>query len=191
MRCSSDGTGYLALSVTRRLFAVGLVVVVFPAAAAAHAVLLRTVPADRAVSPTPLHQVLVVFDGPVQVGPGKSVVRDGGGSVLAAAPIPRSVRWSIISDDLVTVARSVVYDQRIAATLAPPRFSHDNQGGAQAVVIGTRRLDRLPGAPRTRSTNVDRWALHVIRLQMTAAAHFMHVRYVSWNGSASIRPPTG
>ena len=116
MRCSPDGTGYLGLSVTRRLLAVALVALVFPAAASAHAVLLRTVPADRAVSPTPPRQVLVVFDGPVHVGPGNAVVRDGGGSVLAGSPSTHgktlvlplraslgdgdySVRWSIISDD--------------------------------------------------------------------------------------------
>ena len=38
---------------------------------------------------------------------------------------------------------------------------------------------------------VDRRTLEVVTLQMTAAAHCMHVRYVSWNGSVSIRPPTG
>ena len=116
MRCSSDGTGYLARFVTRRLSAVTLVALVLPAVASAHAVLLRTVPADRAVLPTPPRQVLVVFDGPVHVGPGNAVVRDGGGSVLAGAPSTHgrtlvlplranlrdgdySVRWSIVSDD--------------------------------------------------------------------------------------------
>ncbi|HET8893594.1 MAG TPA: copper resistance protein CopC [Gaiellaceae bacterium] len=101
---------------TRRLLAAVIVALAFPAAASAHAVLLRTVPADRAVSPTPPRQVLVVFDRPVHVGPGNAVVRDGGDSVLAAAPSAQgkalvlplranlrdgdySVRWSVISDD--------------------------------------------------------------------------------------------
>lgn len=116
MRCSSDGTGYLGRFLTRRLLVVALVALAFPAAASAHAVLLRTVPADRAVSPTPPRQVLVVFDDPVHVGPGNAVVRDGGGSVLTGAPSTHgktlvlplrpglpdgdySVRWSVISDD--------------------------------------------------------------------------------------------
>lgn len=100
----------------RRILAVSLVALAFPAAASAHAFVVLTVPADRAVSPTPPREVLVEFNSPVSVGPGNVVIRDGRGSVLAGAarvhgrtlvlPLPTalpngnySVRWSVISDD--------------------------------------------------------------------------------------------
>ncbi len=142
-------------------------------------------------------------------------------------------------------ARSAVYDQRIATSLAAPTntrwvevapdaFSYRIKGGGQAIVIGTRRWDRAPGSSWKRSTTVretsappwgygpitnahllrqepqtfvlsffgasqvypawftvvvDRRTLHLVRLQMTAAAHFMHVRYVSWNTAITLRPP--
>ena len=38
---------------------------------------------------------------------------------------------------------------------------------------------------------VDRSTLHLVSLRMTAAAHFMNVRYEAWNEQASIRPPRG
>ncbi|HSX21909.1 MAG TPA: copper resistance protein CopC [Gaiellaceae bacterium] len=101
---------------TRRLLVVLLVALAVPAAASAHAFVVRTVPADRAVSPTPPREVLVEFNSPVSVGSGNAVIRDGGGSVLGGAArvhgktlvLPLlttlsngnySVRWSVISDD--------------------------------------------------------------------------------------------
>lgn len=100
----------------RALPAVALVALALPAAAAAHANLVRTSPASGAVLASAPRVVRVVFDDVVRVGPGIEAIRNGGGSVLGAAPsatgdvllIPLrahlsggdySVRWSIVSDD--------------------------------------------------------------------------------------------
>jgi copper transport protein len=102
--------------VKRVLPAVALVALALPAAAAAHANLVRTDPASGAVLARSQADVQVVFDDVVRVGPGIEAVRNGGGSVLGGAAatdgrtlvIPLkphlangdySVRWSIISDD--------------------------------------------------------------------------------------------
>ena len=89
---------------------------VLPAAAFAHAGLVKTKPANRAARSTGPARVTVSFNEPVHVGPGNKVVRSGGGSVLAGKPetsgnalvLPLqpnlgkgdySVLWSIVSDD--------------------------------------------------------------------------------------------
>jgi copper transport protein len=91
---------------------------VFPAAAAAHANLVRTEPGNGAVLARPPAAVRVVFDDRVRAGPGVEAVRNGGASVLAGKArvaaggrtlvvplrpgLPEgdySVRWSIVSDD--------------------------------------------------------------------------------------------
>ena len=103
---------------TQRLVVVvaALTALALPAAASAHANLVRTVPADRAALSQAPGQILVVFDDVVRVGPGNEAVRNGAGSILAGAPLAQgktlalplrsnlgdgdySVRWSIISDD--------------------------------------------------------------------------------------------
>src|ERR687886_198248 len=53
-----------------------------PAAASAHANLLRLRPANGAVLATPPAAVHVFFDDAIRVGPGVEAVRNGGGSVL-------------------------------------------------------------------------------------------------------------
>jgi len=100
----------------RVLPAVAFVALALPAAAAAHANLVRTDPASGAVLASSPRVVRVVFDDVVRVGPGIEAIRSGDGSVLGEAPratgstllIPLrahlpdgdySVRWSIISDD--------------------------------------------------------------------------------------------
>jgi methionine-rich copper-binding protein CopC/putative copper export protein len=100
----------------RVLPAVALAALALPAAAAAHANLVRTDPAPGAVLARAPRVVRVVFDDVVRVGPGVAAIRNGGGSVLGGAPratgstllIPLrphlpdgdySVRWSIVSDD--------------------------------------------------------------------------------------------
>jgi copper transport protein len=105
-----------ALLLKRVLPAVAFVALALPAAAAAHANLVRTDPASGAVLATSPRVVRVVFDDVVRVGPGIAAIRNGGGSVLRGSPraagstllIPLrvhlpdgdySVRWSIISDD--------------------------------------------------------------------------------------------
>jgi copper transport protein len=101
-----------------RLVALALLAtLVLPAGAAAHATLLRTVPANGAVLDRAPSVVRVVFDDGVRVAPGNAAVANSGGaSVLGGAartsgrvlllPLrPQlakgaySVRWSIVSDD--------------------------------------------------------------------------------------------
>src|SRR5919204_680607 len=105
---------------TRHALAVAaLVALAAPAAAFAHANLVRLKPANGVVLATAPTAVRVFFDDAVRPGPGVEAVRNGGGSVLAGrAFVPRrnprelvvplrrglaagdySVRWSIVSDD--------------------------------------------------------------------------------------------
>jgi len=50
-------------------------------------------------------------------------------------------------------------------------------------------LDPNPGYPAWFTVVFDRRTLYPMRVQMTAAAHFMHVRYVSWDKSIKLHPP--
>jgi copper transport protein len=88
-----------------------------PSAAWGHANLVRTIPANGASVPKAPHEVRVVFDDVVRIGPGIEAIRNGDGPVLSGRVhvvggrtlvIPLrdelrngaySVRWSIISDD--------------------------------------------------------------------------------------------
>src|SRR5436305_1289423 len=88
-----------------------------PAAAFAHATLLRTEPADGTVLASAPRQVTVFFDDRVRVGQGNAAIaNDSGRSVLSGQPVARghtlvlpirrrlangdySIRWSIVSDD--------------------------------------------------------------------------------------------
>ncbi len=90
---------------------------VVPAAAAAHARLIRTVPADGSVAAKAPHAVVVEFDDTIRVGSGNAAVANlSRRSVLAgparaagralilplARDLPRgayTVRWSIVSED--------------------------------------------------------------------------------------------
>ena len=103
----------------KALGAAALVALVLPAAAAAHANLVRLRPANGVALATPPSAVRVFFDDAIRPGPGVEAVRNGGGSVLArpafaahgnrrelVVPLRRglaagdySVRWSVISDD--------------------------------------------------------------------------------------------
>ena len=102
--------------VRRMVCLIAFAAVAMPASAGAHAELVRTVPADRAVLSKAPSRVLVFFDDPVRVGPGNEAVRNDGGSILGGEPRARgkrlelplrsgignggySVRWSIVSDD--------------------------------------------------------------------------------------------
>lgn len=94
-----------------------LLVLVLPAAAAAHATLVRTVPAAGSVVARAPHQIRVVFDDTVTVGSGNAAVANATQASVADGParargrvlvIPLrpglgdgdySVRWSIVSDD--------------------------------------------------------------------------------------------
>lgn len=100
----------------RGLLAAAVAALALPAAASAHANLVRTAPAAGSSLAHAPAAVRVVFDEDVRVGPGVAAVRNGGGSVLGGAPrvegatlvVPLrrgladgdySVRWSIVSDD--------------------------------------------------------------------------------------------
>jgi copper transport protein len=93
-----------------------VIALVLPAAASAHAILLRTVPSDGAVLPKAPSAERIVFDDTIEPGPGNEAIRDSGGSVLVGRPraegrtlvLPLrrglsggaySVRWSIVSED--------------------------------------------------------------------------------------------
>ena len=101
----------------RAVAALAFLALALPAGAAAHATLLRSVPANGAVLTHAPHVVRVVFDDTVRVDSGNAAVANGTGrSVLAGPavahgdvltlPLARrlpagaySVRWSIVSDD--------------------------------------------------------------------------------------------
>jgi copper transport protein len=103
----------------RSLVVAALVALAAPAAASAHANLVRVRPANGVVLATPPTAVRVLFDDAIRPGPGVEAVRTGGGSVLARSayvphrnprelvvPLRRglangsySIRWSVISDD--------------------------------------------------------------------------------------------
>jgi copper transport protein len=87
-----------------------------PAGASAHANLVSTTPADRAVLAQAPERVVVRFDDDVRVAPGNAAVRNGDGSILGGKPAAHgktlvlplrtnlgqddySVRWSAVSDD--------------------------------------------------------------------------------------------
>jgi copper transport protein len=123
------------MQIRRALPAVALLALAWPAAAAAHASLVRTDPASGAVLAHAPRVVRVVFDDAVRVGPGIEAVRNGGGSVLGGAAqasgdtltIPLhahlpdgdySVRWSIISDDGHLESGVIAF--AVGADRAPP-----------------------------------------------------------------------
>src|SRR2546422_7729481 len=89
-RCSRDWSSDVCSSDLKRTIAAagagfGLALAL-PAAAAAHATLLHSSPADRAVVPTAPRKVRFVFDDAVRVASGIRVIRNGGGSVLGGKP---------------------------------------------------------------------------------------------------------
>jgi copper transport protein len=100
----------------RFLLAAAFVALAVPGAASAHAVLQRSVPADRAVVKSAPAVVRFFYDDPVEPAPGIAAIRNGGGSVLGAKPhtvgreliVPLkpglgdgvySVRWQVVSAD--------------------------------------------------------------------------------------------
>src|SRR5437868_2649362 len=108
----------VASPVVRRAFLLcALAALLAPAGAAAHATLVRTVPANGAVLAHAPRVVRVEFDDTIRVAPGNAAVANTtGASVLAGKPhvaghvleVPLrnglgggaySVRWSIVSDD--------------------------------------------------------------------------------------------
>jgi copper transport protein len=129
----------------RALVAAVLVALALPAAASAHATLIRSAPpAGTSLARSPL-AVTLDFDDTVRVGPGVAAVRNGGGSVLAGSArtagrvetIPLrpnlpdgvyTVRWSVISDDGHLIQGVVPF--RVGA------------GGPVAAALGVQSPDR-------------------------------------------------
>jgi copper transport protein len=104
------------LSAPRVLALAFLVAAVVAPSAAAHAVLQRSIPADRSVVQRAPAVVLLSYDDPVEPAPGIAAIRNGGGSVLRGKPrtfgkeliVPLkhglgdgvySVRWQVVSAD--------------------------------------------------------------------------------------------
>ncbi|HET7568233.1 MAG TPA: copper resistance protein CopC [Gaiellaceae bacterium] len=121
----------------RALLAASAVALALPAAAVAHANLVRIEPASGSVLTRAPREVRVVFDDAVRVGPGNAAVRNGGGSVLAGralvsgrrtlvlplrAGLPDgdySVRWAIVSDDGHLESGVIAF--AVGAGRAPPQ----------------------------------------------------------------------
>ncbi len=100
----------------RLIALVGCAALAAPAAAWAHASLVRTTPPDRAVLARSPARIVVLFDDDVRVAPGNEAIRNGGASILDGKPSTHgkvlelplrpglargdySVRWSAVSDD--------------------------------------------------------------------------------------------
>jgi copper transport protein len=122
----------------RVVVAAAALALAFPAVAAAHATLLRSVPADGAVVASAPKEVRLVFDDVVQVGGGNEVVRNTGervplgplrigqGGHVLVLPLRRrladgdySVRWSALSDDGHFVSGVLAF--AVGAGRAPPQ----------------------------------------------------------------------
>ena len=126
-----------------------------PGAARAHAQLVRSVPADRAVLAAPPHEVRFVFDDNVSVGSGVRAVRNGDGSVLRGKPrivggrtllVPLrrlsdgdyTVLWRVVSDDGHLIAGVISF--AVGAGRAPPTPSLSAEGGPSATDVIARLL---------------------------------------------------
>jgi copper transport protein len=120
-------------------------------AAAAHATLLHSSPADRAVLPTAPREARFVFDDTVRVASGIRAVRNGDGSVLGGKPriagrkilvVPLrqigngdyTVLWRVVSDDGHTEAGVISF--AVGAGRAPPSptLSASNRPTARDVI---------------------------------------------------------
>src|ERR671934_346488 len=141
----------------RRIFGLSIFVALcVPAAAAAHANLVRSVPADRAVIATAPRVVRVVFDDTVRPASGIRAIRNGGGSVLGGKPrvvggktlvVPLrnglgngayTVLWRIVSDDGHTEAGVLSF--AVGANSAPPLPSLSASSGPTAREVAARWL---------------------------------------------------
>jgi copper transport protein len=123
-----------------------------PAGAAAHARLLRSVPADGAVVRSAPRVVRIVFDDAVRVSSGIRAIRNDGGSVAAGKarvtgaktlviPLRSDLRngdytvlWRVLSDDGHTLSGVIAFG--VGVGRAPPQaaLSADNGPGVQSVV---------------------------------------------------------
>lgn len=127
------------------------VALALPAAAAAHATLLRSSPADRSVLTLAPHAVRFLFDDTVRVASGIRAVRNGGASVLGAKPhvaggrtlvVPLrrvgegdyTVLWRIVSDDGHTEAGVISFAVGTGRSPPTPSLSASSGPTAQDVI---------------------------------------------------------
>jgi copper transport protein len=121
---------------------------VLPGAALAHAQLVGSTPADRAVLATEPREARFVFDDSVTVASGLRAVRNGDGSVLAGKPrivggrtlvVPLqrnlgngdyTVLWRVVSDDGHEISGVIAF--AVGAGRAPPTPSLSAGGGLRA-----------------------------------------------------------
>jgi copper transport protein len=129
-----------------------LLALILPAAAQAHATLLRTDPRDGSVLEAAPSRVRLVFDDDVRAVGGMKAIRNDGGSVLSGRPhvvgrrvlvIPLrgglpdgdySVLWRVLSDDGHRLSGVIAFG--VGAGRAPPTaaLSADNRPGFQDVL---------------------------------------------------------
>jgi copper transport protein len=122
-----------------------------PGAAAAHAQLVRSTPADRAVVATAPREARFVFDDGVRAASGIQAVRNGDGSVLDGKPhvvrgrtlvVPLrqldngdyTVLWRVISDDGHTIAGVIAFGVGAGRPPPTPSLSAGNNPAATDVV---------------------------------------------------------
>jgi copper transport protein len=138
---------------TRRVLVLAaLGALALPPSAWAHARLVRSEPADGAVSAAAPASVRFFFDDEVRVGSGIKAIRNGGGSVVAGKPrvvggrvliVPLrsglgegdyTVLWRVLSDDGHTLAGVIAFG--VGVGRAPPTavLSAENGPSAQDVV---------------------------------------------------------
>ena len=132
-----------------------VVVLALPAAATAHATLLRSSPADRSVLSIAPHAARFFFDDSVRVASGIRAVRNGDGSVLGATPrvvggrtlvVPLqrigegdyTVLWRIVSDDGHTEAGVIAF--AVGTGRPPPVPSLTASSGPTALDVVSRWL---------------------------------------------------
>ena len=130
-----DNGGVTVRRVRRLVLVAAVVAAALPATARAHAILVRSMPADRAVLARPPADVRLVFNDRVTAGPHIEAIRNDGGSVLdgrarargnvLVVPLRRdlpngdyTVRWSVISDDGHLVSGVLAFG--VGAGRAPP-----------------------------------------------------------------------
>ena len=126
-----------------------------PSVADAHANLIRSIPADRAVLASPPRVARFVFDDPVRIASGIRAVRNGGESVLGGSPhvigsknlvIPLkitgdgdySVLWRVVSDDGHTDSGVISFG--VGSGRAPPTPSLSASAGPSARDVVSRWL---------------------------------------------------
>jgi copper transport protein len=126
-----------------------------PGTASAHAQLVRSTPADRAVLATAPAEVRFVFDDAVTVASGTRAVRNGDGSVIGGkarivggrtlvVPLQHlsggdyTVLWRVVSDDGHLISGVIAF--AVGAGRAPPTPSLGASGGRSATDVIARFL---------------------------------------------------